>query len=145
MNKKNQQKTNVPRGIGAEAFDALIGAIEECRGKPPYDYQRIIMCRTNSPKLGAKLARRSGAARVGPGRPLDSTRAVSVLVVENVEECGVEMLESILCFVNRTRGVVVLLASGQGFTRWRDPWRSAGARICRRIHLTIEIPANYGD
>jgi hypothetical protein len=138
MNEKKQPKNLGPPGNDAEAFEALIGAIEECRAKPSYDYQRIIICHANSPDLGRRLARRSGAALAGPGRPLDSNHALAVLVVEKAGDCSLEMLESIVHFVNRTRGVLVLLAPAESFTKWHDRWRSPAAQIRRRTHITIE-------
>jgi len=139
MNNMTQQNNLHPPEDDAGTFEALIGAIEECRAKPSYDYQRIIICHTNSPKLGPKLARRSGAALVGHARPLDSRCATPVLVIEKAGDCSLEMLESIVFFVNRTRGVVVLLATGQSFTRWHDRWRIPAAQLRRRTHLTIEF------
>jgi hypothetical protein len=139
MNKNKQQENLCPGGNEAEAFEALINAVEECLAKPSFDYQRIIICHTNSRIAGTRLVRRCGAARVGPGGPLDSKRAAAVVVVENAGDCGAEMLESIVFFVNRTRGVVVLLASGESFTRWDDGLHSADAQIRRRTHLTVEL------
>lgn len=139
MNTKKQQKTLAPPAIDPEAFAASLRAIEECRARPPYDYQRIVICLTNSPDLGPRLARRSGAVLTGPARPLDSRLGAAVVVVERAGDCGREMLESIVNYVNRTRGVVVLLVTRQSFTRWHDRWRIPAAQIRRRTRLTVEI------
>ncbi len=139
MNKKKQTKNSGPRGSGAEAFEAVMSAIEECRRKPPYDYQRIIICHSNNPDLGPELARRSGAALVGAAEPLESRLPFAVLIVDNAGDCNVEALESIVAFVNRTRGVAVLLAPGQGFARWHDRWRIQADQIRRRTHLAIQF------
>jgi hypothetical protein len=139
MNKKKQTKNLGPRGNDAKALEAVIGGIEECRAKPPYDYQRIIICHTNSPSLGPELARRSGAALAGPVCPLDLKCAPAVVIVEKAGDCSPEMLESIVIFINRTRGVVVLLAAAETFAGWRVRWRIPADQIRRRTHLTIQF------
>jgi hypothetical protein len=63
--------------------------------------------------------------------------ASDVVVVENAGQCSLETLESIVVFVNRTRGVVVLLATAQSFDKWHDRWRIVADQIRRRTHLTI--------
>lgn len=127
-----------------EAFDALIGLIEECRAKPSFDYQRIIICHTNSPDLGQRLARRLGVPLAGPGRPLRSKRAVVVVVMDKPGDCAVELLESVVFFVNRARGVVVLISSGQEFDTWPAQWLGPAAQIRRRTHVTVEFPPYNG-
>jgi hypothetical protein len=139
MKTKKQSKNLDPPAGGSEAFEDLVFAIEECLAKPSYDYQRIIICHTRSPTLGPQLARRSGAALVGPARPLDSNCASALVIVEKAANCSLEMLESIVVFVNRTRGVVVLLTTPATFTRWHDRWRIVAAQIRRRTHLTIDF------
>jgi hypothetical protein len=139
MNDKKQPKKLESHAVDAEAFGALMAAIEECRAKPSYDYQRIILCLTTRPDLGPKLARRSGAALIGPAPPLSSKRASPALIVERAQDCSREMLESIVLFVNRTRGVVVLLATARALARWHDGWRIPAAQIRRRTHITIEF------
>jgi hypothetical protein len=136
--KEANQKFDPP-ARDAEAFEAAMRAIEECRAKPSYDYQRVIICHTNNPDLGPKLARRSGAALAGPALPLDSKCALAVILIEKAGDCSLEMLESIVFFVNRTRGVVVLTATGQSFVRWRERWPIPAAQIRRRTHITIEF------
>jgi len=131
-------KTFAPHENEASALAAIISEIEECRGKPPYDYQRIIVCLTKSRDLARKLARRSGAALIGPARPVSSKCATPVIVVDRAGECSLETLESFVFFVNRTRGVVVLLVTGRGLVRWHERWGDVAAQLRRRTHLTIE-------
>src|SRR5665213_2306801 len=138
MKTNNQSKTMGSQGNNnAEAFDALIGLIEECRGKPSFDYQRIIVCHANSLNLGPKLSQRLGVPLIDSWRPLNSKRVVAVLIVANAGNCSVEMLESVVFYVNRTRGVVVLLIGGQSFEKWPALWLGPAAQIHRRTHATI--------
>jgi hypothetical protein len=117
----------------------LTGAVDECRAKPPNDYQRIIICLTAGPRLGSELARRCGAVLNGPGLPLDSKSDSAVIVVEEAERCSREMLESIVFFVNRTRGVVALLAAMGSLAKWRARWRIQADQIRRRTHIIIQL------
>jgi hypothetical protein len=122
----------------------LIGLIEECRTKPSFDYQRIIICHTNSPNLGQRLSRRLGVPLGAPGRPLRSKRAAAVVVIDKPGDCAAELLESVVLFVNRRRGVVVLLSNGQDFDAWPAQWLGPAAQIRRRTHITIEFPPYDG-
>jgi hypothetical protein len=139
MNKKNQQKNSRSPKNDAKAFKAAIAAIEECRNKPSYDYQRIILCQSNRAGLGLMLARHSGGTLVEAARVSYWANVSDVLIIENAGDCGPDALESIVFLVNQTRGVVVLVAGAQGVDSLRDQWREISARIQRRTHLTIEF------
>jgi hypothetical protein len=139
MSKDKQLKTFEPPAIDGGAFEAALGAIQECRAKPSYDYQRIIICFSRKPDLGLKLARRSGAALIGPGPPLSSKRRSAGVVVSRAWDSSLEMLESIVFFVNRTRGVVVLVVTRRALAGWHDRWPIAAAQIRRRTHIAIDF------
>jgi hypothetical protein len=141
MKNKNQPQNSRPRENeqNAGAFEALIGAIGECRAKPPYDYQRIIICYTNSPDLGRRVARRCGAARAEAASLLKAKRCRSVFIIDKADGGVEEALESIVCFVNQTRGVVVLLTNARKFSSWHDPLPGTAAKIRRRTHIKIRF------
>src|SRR5580704_16078612 len=123
MNKKNQQKNSRFPKNDAKAFKAAIAAIEECRNKPSYDYQRIIICQSNRAGLGPMLARHSGGTLVEAASVSYSANVSDVLIVGNAGDCGMNALESIVFLVNQTRGVVVLVADALTVDSWRDQWR----------------------
>jgi hypothetical protein len=141
MNDNTQQKFSESHEIPSQAFEAALAAIEECRAKPPYDYQRVILCLTSRLDLGAKLATRSGATLIGPAPPLDSKRPPAVVIFANPGACDPAILESIVKFVNRTRGVVVLTVTEQEVADWHEHWQVTAAQIRRRTHITIDFEA----
>ncbi len=99
----------------------------------------LLCAHMNSLNLDSKPGRRSIAALVALVRTLNSKCSIAVLDVKKAGNCGREMLESIVVFVNRTPGVVVVLAMGQSLTRCHDRWPIAAAQLRRRTHLTIEF------
>jgi hypothetical protein len=121
-----------------EAFKALFEAVGECCAKPAFDYQRIIVCLTPGPIPGAVL--RCGAVLANPDGQLESEGSSSVVVVvEEEKDWTWKMLETIVRFINCTRGVVVLMAAAESIFRWHDLWRVQFDQIRRRIHVTIEF------
>jgi hypothetical protein len=139
MNTRKQLNNFKFPPIDAPAVQAALAAIEECRAKPAYDYQRIILCLGDSPGLGPRLARRSGAALLGPSRTLSLKRPPAAVIVQRVGERSLGVLESIVYFINRTRGVVVLLVTAEELARWHDAWPIAAAQLRRRTHVAIDL------
>ena len=139
MKSKAQLKSSPPNKKDARAFKAAVAAIEECLGKPAYDYQRIIICHSNRSELGPALALCSGAAQANPALLTTSARAPSVLVIENAGNWDAKKLQSIVFLVNQTRSVVVILASIRCVARWQRRHREISDRIRRRTHVTLEF------
>jgi hypothetical protein len=139
MNTRKQSKNFKPRPIGAAAVQAALAAIEECRAKPPYDYQRVILCLGESPGLVPRLARHPGATLIDPSQSLSFSGPPATVIVQGVGERGPSALESIVCFINQTRGVVLILATAQEVARWQDSWPVVAAQLRRHTHIVIDF------
>ncbi|HEY3852907.1 MAG TPA: hypothetical protein VGO67_00775 [Verrucomicrobiae bacterium] len=139
MKTKTQPKSLASNTTDARTFKAVISATEESVFKPPFDYQRIIICHSNRPELAPALALCSGTIRIGPADPIPSARAPSVLVVENAGKCDAKRLQSLVFLVNQTRSVIVLVACAEAFRQLEDRHKEIWAQIRRRTHFTFEF------
>jgi hypothetical protein len=139
MKSKTQSNSSTPNKKDAKTFKAVVSAIEECLAKPPYDYQRIIICHSNRPELGPAVALCSGATLADSEGLAPSARTPSVVVVENAGNWDAKMLQSIVFLVNQTRSVVVVLASVRSVKQWQHRHKEVSAQICRRTHIALEF------
>ncbi|HEX4122331.1 MAG TPA: hypothetical protein VH619_17075 [Verrucomicrobiae bacterium] len=141
MNKNIQSKNETPKNPvspskNTEAIKALFEALGECCAKPAYDYQRIIVCLT---RASSRVTAQCGAVFANPLRGLDPRGDTALVVVDKEEDWSSKMLDTVVQFVNQTRGVVVLMAAAESLARWHEVWRLQADQIRRRTHITIEF------
>jgi len=138
MNKHSQSKSEtnknkVSMSRNSEAINALFEAVGDCCAKPAYDYQRIIVCKTH------RVTAQCGAVFASPVRGMDPRGDTALVVVDKEEDWSEKTLGTIVEYINRTRGVVVLMAAEQSLAKWREAFRIQADQIRRRTHMTIEF------
>ena len=138
MNKHSQSKSeakinSVSVSRNTEAIKTLFEAVGECCAKPAYDYQRIIVCLTR------RVTAQCGAVFATPMRGPDSKGDTALVVVDKEEDWSEKTLDTIVQYVNRTRGVVVLMAAADSLAKWREAFQLQADQIRRRTHMTIEF------
>ncbi|HEY3915741.1 MAG TPA: hypothetical protein VGN61_14735 [Verrucomicrobiae bacterium] len=138
MNKYSQSKSEtknnkVSPSRNTEAIKTLFEAVGECCAKPAYDYQRIIVCLTR------KVTAQCGAVFASPQKGKDPRGDTALVVVDKEEDWSEKTLDTIVEYINRTRGVVVLMAAAESLAKWREAFRLQADQIRRRTHMTIEF------
>jgi hypothetical protein len=127
--------------------------VEECRAKPPDDFQRIVVIlappdRQRSRLCGA-LAQRCRATLLTAasirqrhllqplvrlclqgGRP--------ILAIDQAEYLGREELQTLKLLINLTPAVLLLLSTAPAYRNWNQRWPIEASQIRRRTHLVLE-------
>ena len=61
------------------------------------------------------------------------------MVVDKEEDWSEKKLDTIVQYINRTRGVVVLMAAADSLAKWHGAFQFQADQIRRRTHMTIEF------